>query len=70
MVEKARRASPTPADCQGVIDEEEGTRAITAMERARHHLGKAWQCDSIVEVLAPVRYSMAEIVLPRHNYTT
>ncbi|CAL1128741.1 unnamed protein product [Cladocopium goreaui] len=24
----------------GVIDEEEGTLAITAMERARHHLGK------------------------------
>ena len=59
---------PIVSDCQGVIDEEEGTLAITAMERARHHLGKAWQYDSIVEVFAQVRYSMAEIVL-RHNYT-
>ena len=57
------------ASGQGVIDEDEGTLAITAMERARHHLGKASEGDSIVELFAQVRYSidntysMAEIVL-------
>mmetsp|Transcript_82074 Transcript_82074/g.129737 ORF Transcript_82074/g.129737 Transcript_82074/m.129737 type:complete len:179 (+) Transcript_82074:19-555(+) len=31
----------------GVIDEDEGTLAITAMERARHHLGKVREMNRI-----------------------